>query len=151
MHKTNINNTFDTNDNYLCSIHYNSKKSYESKGDKIMNNGIIRKLYRVKDIEKFWNNDVLDKEIKKLAYIIPSPLLTITNMNYDNKLNDIAKRIRHITDAEGFNITDEAINVVVRVADGSMRDALSLLDRCISVSSLVTVDTVSSSAGLMGR
>ena len=43
--------------------------------------------------EIFNDKDVLDKEIKKLEYIILSPLLSITNMNYDNTLNYISKRI----------------------------------------------------------
>ena len=47
--------------------------------------------------------------------------------------SDIGKRIKQIIEAEGCEITDEAVNLVVRVADGSMRDALSLLDQCVAL------------------
>lgn len=46
---------------------------------------------------------------------------------------DIAKRIKQIMEAEGCVITDSAVNLVVRAADGSMRDALSLLDQCVAL------------------
>lgn len=63
----------------------------------------------------------------------------------------IAERLQYIAKEENSELTHEAAMLIARIADGGMRDALSLLDRCISVSSFVDVDTVSSSAGLMGR
>ena len=63
----------------------------------------------------------------------------------------IADRLKYIASEEGAEISHEAAMLIARIADGGMRDALSLLDRCISVSDSVTVDTVSVSAGLMGR
>lgn len=64
---------------------------------------------------------------------------------------DIADRLMYISDQEGAKLDREAALLIARIADGGMRDALSLLDRCISVNDNVTVETVSSSAGLMGR
>ena len=39
--------------------------------------------------------------------------------------------------------------MISRLSDGGMRDALSLLDRCIAVSRDVTEDTVRSCAGVI--
>ena len=44
----------------------------------------------------------------------------------------IAGRIKELTDAENVVIEDKAVNYIARTADGSMRDALSLLDQCIA-------------------
>lgn len=45
---------------------------------------------------------------------------------------DTEKRIRQITGQDGYTITDEALGLLARIADGSMRDALSILDQCLS-------------------
>ena len=45
---------------------------------------------------------------------------------------DTEKRIRQIIAGDGYTITDEAIAMLARLADGSMRDALSILDQCMS-------------------
>lgn len=45
---------------------------------------------------------------------------------------DTEKRIRQIISGDGYTITDEAIGMLARLADGSMRDALSILDQCMS-------------------
>lgn len=44
----------------------------------------------------------------------------------------IAGRLRELADAEGLDVEEAALNYVARMADGSMRDALSLLDQCIA-------------------
>lgn len=44
----------------------------------------------------------------------------------------IAGRLRELADAEGLEVEEAALNYVARMADGSMRDALSLLDQCIA-------------------
>lgn len=63
----------------------------------------------------------------------------------------IAQRLVEIAKAENAELDFEAAVLIARIADGGMRDALSLLDRCISVADKVTTDVVSSSAGLMNR
>ncbi len=45
---------------------------------------------------------------------------------------DTEKRIRQITACDGYTISDEALGLLARIADGSMRDALSILDQCLS-------------------
>ena len=48
------------------------------------------------------------------------------------KSDVIAARVRELSGAEGRKVEDRAIDYIARTADGSMRDALSLLDRCFS-------------------
>ena len=44
----------------------------------------------------------------------------------------IASRLRELTDREGVEAEEKALRFIARAGDGSMRDALSLLDRCIA-------------------
>lgn len=44
----------------------------------------------------------------------------------------IAARLKELVDKEGIEAEDKAIRYVAKAADGSMRDALSLLDQCIA-------------------
>ena len=64
---------------------------------------------------------------------------------------DIAARIAYIADQEEFTVTDDAALLIARLADGGMRDALSLLDQCVSRSREVTEDTVVEATGMAGR
>jgi len=52
-------------------------------------------------------------------------LLTLTNLK---------KRLKYISDAEGYEIEKEALDILARSARGGMRDAISLLDQAISFS-----------------
>ena len=63
----------------------------------------------------------------------------------------IAERLMQVASAEGAVLQPDAAMLIARIADGGMRDALSLLDRAMSVENTVTADVVSVSAGLMGR
>lgn len=52
---------------------------------------------------------------------------------YDFKrisLDTIAGRLRELTEAEHIEVEERALRYVAKAADGSMRDALSLLDQC---------------------
>ncbi|MDD6251215.1 MAG: DNA polymerase III subunit gamma/tau [Oscillospiraceae bacterium] len=61
---------------------------------------------------------------------------------------DLASRVKFVTETEGGTITDEAALLVAVIADGAVRDALSLLDRCLSLSNSVDIETVRTAAGL---
>lgn len=63
---------------------------------------------------------------------------------------DIAARIQHIAGEEGFTVTDDAALLLARLADGAMRDALSLLDQCVSVSNEITAQVVETCTGMAG-
>lgn len=43
---------------------------------------------------------------------------------------DIAGRLQHVAQSEGIQLEAEAAQLLARLADGAMRDALSLLDQC---------------------
>ena len=62
----------------------------------------------------------------------------------------IAKRLKQVCKAENMNITDDAATLIASLADGGMRDALSILDLC-SGSPEITEDTVSEITGMAGR
>ena len=54
---------------------------------------------------------------------------------YDFKrisIETIAGRMQELMDAEGVQVEERALRYVAKTADGSMRDALSLLDQCIA-------------------
>ena len=54
---------------------------------------------------------------------------------YDFKrisIETIAERMKELMDAEGVQVEERALRYVAKTADGSMRDALSLLDQCIA-------------------
>lgn len=47
-------------------------------------------------------------------------------------LGKVVGRLRHIVDQEGITISDEALTMVARKGDGSMRDSLSVLDQVLA-------------------
>lgn len=54
---------------------------------------------------------------------------------YDFKritIDTIAARLSELMDKEGVEVEERAIRYIAKAADGSMRDALSLLDQCIA-------------------
>jgi len=54
---------------------------------------------------------------------------------YDFKrisLETIAGRLRQLTEAENIETEDKALMYIAKAADGSLRDALSLLDQCVA-------------------
>ncbi|MDR0861982.1 MAG: DNA polymerase III subunit gamma/tau [Oscillospiraceae bacterium] len=62
----------------------------------------------------------------------------------------IQARLAEIARREGFELTDSAAEIIARLGDGSMRDALSLLERCVGADS-VDEATVRENLGLVGR
>ena len=50
------------------------------------------------------------------------------------KTSDITVRIKEIAFKDGYNITDDAASLLAALGDGSMRDALSIMERCLSAS-----------------
>lgn len=63
----------------------------------------------------------------------------------------IRERLLYIAGQEGISLTEDAAALIARIADGGMRDALSLLDLCWAHSCEVTAKTVSEAAGLVGQ
>lgn len=68
------------------------------------------------------------------AHRIPVTILSRCQ-RYDFKrisLETIAGRLRELTKAEKIEVEEKALFYVARAADGSLRDALSLLDQCVA-------------------
>ncbi len=64
---------------------------------------------------------------------------------------DIAARLQTVANGEGFTLADDAAMLLARLADGAMRDALSLTDQCLSRSRDITCVVVAEATGLAGR
>lgn len=65
---------------------------------------------------------------------------------------DIASRLNYIAYEEGIDLEPEACRLLARLADGGMRDGISLLDQCASAASgALTADLVYSALGLAGE
>ena len=66
--------------------------------------------------------------------------------------DEIASRLNFIAYQEHIEIEPEAINLLARLADGGMRDGVSLLDQCASAANgSVTLESVYASLGLAGE
>ena len=66
------------------------------------------------------------------AHKIPITILSRCQ-RYDFKrisIETIAARLRELIDKEGWDLEDKAVRYIAKMADGSMRDSLSLLDQC---------------------
>ena len=63
----------------------------------------------------------------------------------------IADRLQEVAEKEGDTLDRDAGLLIARLADGAMRDALSLLDQCLGRDSHVTVETVNQTAGVAAR
>ncbi len=62
----------------------------------------------------------------------------------------ISERLEKIAAAESLNLSKEAAGLLARLADGSMRDGISLLDQCSSRAD-ISAEHVLESIGLAGR
>jgi len=68
------------------------------------------------------------------------------------KPDDIIRRMREIAMGDGLTLTDDAYRLLAQLADGSMRDGLSILERCVSaVGTNLTYDAITDSLGISGR
>ena len=64
---------------------------------------------------------------------------------------DIADRLLYVANQENITLDDSAAMLIASVSDGAMRDALSLLDRCIAISRDVDSEVVRTAAGLADK
>ena len=65
--------------------------------------------------------------------------------------SDISSRLLYVAGQEGIDLTEEGAALVARLADGGLRDALSLLDQCVGSGGTVDEERVYSSLGLAGN
>ena len=64
---------------------------------------------------------------------------------------EIAARLSYVAKQEGAVLDEQAGLLLARLADGALRDALSLLDQCLGRSKTVSLDVVQETVGLVGR
>jgi len=65
-------------------------------------------------------------------------------------IGDITRRLSTVLEKEGVKASDDALAMIARAADGSMRDALSLTDQVISIGDgTVTAERVRDALGLV--
>ena len=64
---------------------------------------------------------------------------------------EISARLNHVCAHEGLALSTDASALLARLADGGMRDALSLLDQCAGYSETIDVPQVLDALGLAGN
>ena len=70
----------------------------------------------------------------------------ISNEGIVKRLNDILKRESEVSDAP-ISWSTDAIEYIAKVSSGGMRDAITLLDKCLSLSNNVTLKNVLKTIG----
>ena len=63
----------------------------------------------------------------------------------------MAVRLKEVAGLEGLSLDDDAAVLIARIADGALRDGLSILDQCAGRSKEINSNLVSEVAGLAGR
>lgn len=63
----------------------------------------------------------------------------------------MAVRLQQVAGLEGMELAPDAATLIARIADGALRDGLSILDQCAGRSKQITAHLVSEVAGLAGR
>jgi DNA polymerase-3 subunit gamma/tau len=81
---------------------------------------------------------------------IPSTILSRCQHHAFRRIskNRIKEQLKKITDSEKIDIRDGALDMIAKAADGSMRDALTLLDQAYSFSDSITEQELQSLLGL---
>ena len=62
----------------------------------------------------------------------------------------ICNRIKKVSESEGFKVEPDAALKIAALADGGMRDALSILDQCSAVGGDVTLEVIADVCGVAG-
>lgn len=84
---------------------------------------------------------------------IPATILSRCQRFDFNRIDPkaIAERLEYIAGHENVKLSHEGAMLIAAVADGAMRDALSILDRCIGLSDNIDSGIVREATGLAGR
>jgi len=89
-------------------------------------------------------------EVKKIPITILSRCQRFDLKRVDSK--DLTQHLKKISELEKVKIDEDAISLIVRAGDGSVRDSLSLLDQAIiNNNTKVTAETVANMLGLADR
>ncbi len=87
------------------------------------------------------------------AHKVPATILSRCQRFDFNRItpDEISGRLKYVCEQECFKIDDAAALLIARLADGAMRDALSILDQCAGKSDTITAKSVSETVGLIGE
>lgn len=64
---------------------------------------------------------------------------------------DIARRVEYIAGEEKLELSPDGAELIARLADGALRDAMSILDTCAGVTAKIDADVVRRMAGVTDR
>jgi len=103
---------------------------------------------------------ILEEPPKHLMFIlattelhkVPATILSRCQRHSFRRIDSaaIAEYLSFVAEKEGFKLSDDAAELIARLAEGGVRDALSLLDQC-SGRGEIDLETVYSSMGLAGK
>ena len=84
-------------------------------------------------------------------YKVPATILSRCQRYAFKRISaaDIEKRLGYVAGLEGIDLTAGACELIARLSDGALRDALSLLDQC-ATGGQITEERVRSALGLAG-
>lgn len=88
-------------------------------------------------------------EVHKLPATILSRCQRFDFHRIDSQV--IEKRLEYVAQKEGLTLTNQAASLIAAAADGGMRDALSLLDLCVSGGKEINEQVVSTACGMAGK
>ena len=88
-------------------------------------------------------------EVHKLPATILSRCQRYDFRRIDSEV--IKSRILKVAESEPFTVTESAATLIANIADGGMRDALSILDLCAAAESNITEETVISVCSMAGN
>ncbi|MBQ6165292.1 MAG: DNA polymerase III subunit gamma/tau [Clostridia bacterium] len=88
-------------------------------------------------------------DVQKLPGTILSRCQRFDFMRIEPQL--IAERLKRVASAEGRELTGAGAAMIAGMADGAMRDSLSILDRCMSEPGVIDEKAVASAVGLVGK
>ena len=80
---------------------------------------------------------------------VPATILNRVQVFKLNKIStkDIEKRLEYICKQEHFTNYEQSIEYIAKIANGGMRDAISMLEKCASYSNDISIDNVMTSLG----
>ncbi len=64
--------------------------------------------------------------------------------------SEIIRRLNFIAENENITLDPKAANMIARLSDGGMRDAVTILDRCFSITDKIDETIVADTAGVAG-
>lgn len=68
------------------------------------------------------------------------------------EIDKIIERLKYVSEKEGFKITDDALLLIAKRANGGLRDALTILEQVVRYSDgTITIDTIKNALGLVSK